>query len=155
MTSEQVYILVTYDGSEVSKAAFAPAARLAKRMQATIALVRVYHAPAEVWVHPDAGYREKELARLIAEWQQEIEAAAAAYSQEHGVPVQGKARLLGKRWNVSGEVLAAADELDAEMICMATHGEGAIRHFFAGSTAQEVLAESKRPVTLIRAGEDN
>ena len=59
-----------------------------------------------------------------------------------------------ERWNIAGEILAAADEHNVEMICMATHGESGIRRLFVGSVTQEVIANSKRPVTLIRAGEE-
>jgi nucleotide-binding universal stress UspA family protein len=154
MTSEQVYILVTYDGSATARAVFEPAARIAKRMQANVVIVRVHHAPAELWVHPEADYRERELGRLTAEWQGEMDAVASEYSREYGVAAQGQARLLGRRWNIPGEILAVADEFNVETICMATHGEGSIRRVFIGSTALDVVSESKRPVTLIRAGEE-
>ena len=154
MTSDQATILASYDGSEASKAVFEPAGRLAKLMQASVLLVRVHRAPPDVWAHPEAAHRERELARLETEAQQEIDAVAAEFSSSAGVPVKGKACLLGERWNIAGEILAAADEVDAVMICMATHGESGIRRLFVGSVTQDVIAESKRPVTLIRAGED-
>lgn len=149
MTAASTWILVTYDGSKASKEIFAPAARLARRMQASLVLLRVYHAPKEIWVHPDAGYREAELTRLNAEWQAEIDAAAKEL-RRLDVPVEALARMLGKRWNIAGEILAVADEYKVEMICMATHGESGVRHFFAGSTALEVLTSSDRPVTFVR-----
>jgi nucleotide-binding universal stress UspA family protein len=153
MTSEQVKILVSYDGSDVARAAFGPAARLAQLLNASIVLVRVHHAPAEIWSHPEADHRERELARLKAEWQRDIEAVGADLAKG-GVNVIAEARLLGQRWNIPGEILAAADEHDVALICMATHGESGIRRLFVGSTTQEVIANSKRPVTLIRAGQD-
>jgi nucleotide-binding universal stress UspA family protein len=147
-------ILVTYDGSDVSKAVFEPAARIAKLMQAMIALVRVMRVPPEIWSHPDAAYREREIAALNAEIERETDAAAAELSSAHGIEATGQARLLGERWNVAAEILAAADDVGADIICMATHGEGGIRRLFLGSTTQEVIAESKRPVMLVRAGDE-
>lgn len=154
MNQGKPVVLVTYDGSEVSKTVFGPAARLAKLMNAGIVVIQVLRAPPGVWSHPDAAHRESELARLKDEAQSEVEALAAGLSSSEGVEARGQARMLGERWNVSAEILAAADEVDAEMICMATHGEGGIRRLFLGSTSQEVISESKRPVTLVRAGED-
>jgi len=154
MTSDHPTILVSYDGSEASRAAFAPAARIAALMNASIVLVRVHHAPPEVWAHPEKEHRERELTRLKTQWQQDIEAAGAALAKEHGIEVKAEARLLGERWNIPGELLHAADEHDAVMICMATHGETGIRRLFVGSVTQEVISESKRPVTLIRAGRE-
>src|SRR5688572_21125356 len=102
MTTDQVSILLTYDGSDVSRAAFAPAVRLANLMRAAIVLVRVHRAPPEIWSHPETDYRERELARLQAEWQQDIEGVAASFASE-GVTVTAEARPLGERWNIAGE----------------------------------------------------
>lgn len=154
MNQGKPVLLVTYDGSEVSRTVFGPAAHLAKLMNASIVLVQVLRAPPEIWSYPEAEHRDRELARLKSEAQSNIEALAAGLSAGEGVEAHGQARMLGERWNVSAEILAAADEADAEMICMATHGEGGIRRLFLGSTSQEVISESKRPVTLVRAGEE-
>jgi nucleotide-binding universal stress UspA family protein len=154
MTAATPTILVTYDGSDVSKAVFAPAARLANLMQASVILIRVLRAPPEIWAHPDAAHRERELAAFKANAEAEVDADAAEFAGSHGLEVEGQARILGERWNVAAEILAAADEARAELICMATHGESGIRRLFIGSTTQEVIAQSLRPVVLIRAGEE-
>ncbi|MGE0057691.1 MAG: universal stress protein [Dehalococcoidia bacterium] len=154
MNQGKPVVLVTYDGSEVSKTVFAPAARLAKLMNAGIVLVQVLRAPPEVWSHPEAAHRDAELARLKAAAQAELDALAADLSSREGVEAAAQTRMLGERWNVSAEILTVADEVDAETICMATHGEGGIRRLFLGSTSQEVISESRRPVTLIRAGHE-
>ena len=39
-----------------------------------------------------------------------------------------------------------ADSIDADMICMATHGRTGFAHVMAGSVAEEVVGHSKRPV---------
>jgi nucleotide-binding universal stress UspA family protein len=123
-------------------------------MQARIVLVRILHAPADIWSHPDAAYRERELAAFKAEAEKQVDADAAAFSASSGVEVEGRAHVLGERWNIVAEILAAADDVDAELICMATHGEGNIRRLFVGSTSQEVIAQSARPVVLVKAGEE-
>jgi nucleotide-binding universal stress UspA family protein len=151
MTTAKPSILVTFDGSEVSKSAFGPAARLAKLMQASVVLLRVLRAPPAVWSHPDAAHRDAEMKRLQDDAQRDVDAAAMEMST-FGVEASGRARLLGERWNVTDEILAIADEIDAAMICMATHGEGGIRRLFVGSTSGEVIAKSTRPVTLVRSG---
>jgi nucleotide-binding universal stress UspA family protein len=153
VTSKKPSILVSYDGSDVSKTAFKAAARLAKLMQASIVLVRVLRAPPAVWSHPDATHRETEMRRLQAEAQIEVDAAAAELAAL-GAEASGQARLLGQHWNVPDEILGVADEIDAVLICMATHGEGGIRRLFLGSTTQEVISKSTRPVTLVRAGKE-
>lgn len=153
MTTSQPKVLLTYDGSEASRLAFAPAARIARLMQGSLVLVRVNRAPNEVWVHPEAAHRDSELAKLNAEWEAELAKVASDLSAAEGVAVEPCSRTLGKRWNVSGEILACADEYDVDLIFMATHGESSLRHFFVGSTALDVLSQSKRPVSLIGVDE--
>jgi nucleotide-binding universal stress UspA family protein len=153
MTQEEARLLVTFDGSEASKQIFPSAVRLAQKMRGSAVLLRVHHPPRDVWAHPDAEYREQELARVQAEWKQELESVAGEL-RAMGVTVLAESRMLGTRWNVSGEILAVADEYDADLICMATHGENPVRRFFAGSTALDVLANSKRPVVFLSVREE-
>ena len=150
MTADESRLLVTYDGSDVSKQIFPAAADLAKKLRGSIVLLQVHHPPRDVWVHPDAEYRERELARMSGEWQANLESVAEDL-RRLGVEVQAESRMLGTRWNVSGEILAVADEYDVDLICMATHGENPVRRLFAGSTALDVLANSKRLVVFLSA----
>jgi len=53
----------------------------------------------------------------------------------HGNPVVG--------------ILKTADELDADLIIMGTHGKGNLEYAFLGSVAEKVLRKSKRPVLTI------
>lgn len=43
-------------------------------------------------------------------------------------------------------IIYFADSIDADMICMATHGRTGFAHVMAGSLAEEVVGHSKRPV---------
>jgi nucleotide-binding universal stress UspA family protein len=153
MTQEQARLLVTYDGSEASKQIFAAAVNLSQKMRGSIVLLRVHHPPRDVWVHPDAEYRDRELTRVQEEWKQELEPVAEEI-RSMGASVLVESRMLGTRWNVSGEILATADDHNVDLICMATHGENPTRRFFAGSTALDVLANSKRPVVFLSVRED-
>ena len=47
---------------------------------------------------------------------------------------------------------AYAAELEVDTICMASHGESALRHLVLGSTALDVLSRSTYPVLLARSG---
>ncbi len=145
-------LLVTCDGSDASRTIFAPAMQLARRLQDEVVLLRVHHAPSPVWVHPDAAFREARLAELQQEWNADIQAAASDLMKESspdGIVVTPVARLLSQRWSVADEILAVADEYDVDFVCMATHGESSLRHFFLGSTALSVLSRSKRPVLFL------
>lgn len=47
-------------------------------------------------------------------------------------------------------VIKVANELDADLVVMATHGRAAIQHLFLGSVAEQVIRESTRPVLTLR-----
>ena len=50
---------------------------------------------------------------------------------------------------VAEEILNQADELDADMIVMGTHGHGAMYNLLVGSATKGVLKHSTRPVLLV------
>jgi nucleotide-binding universal stress UspA family protein len=50
---------------------------------------------------------------------------------------------------VAEEILNQADELDADLIVMGTHGHGAMYNFLVGSATKGVLKHSSRPVLLV------
>jgi nucleotide-binding universal stress UspA family protein len=50
-------------------------------------------------------------------------------------------------------ILSQADELNADLIVMATHGRKGMSHFFIGSVAERVIRQSTRPVLVIRTKE--
>jgi nucleotide-binding universal stress UspA family protein len=140
-------ILVTHDGSSQSMVAVEPAANLARAASGEIVLLRVLRVPLDVVAHPDEQHRQSRLDALEAEAKQELREIAEGLD----VPARADVRRLGRRWNVVDEILAVAAEYDADLICMATHGEGALRHFVLGSTALDVLSKSERPVLLVRS----
>jgi nucleotide-binding universal stress UspA family protein len=43
-------------------------------------------------------------------------------------------------------IIYFADAIDADMVCMATHGRTGFAHVLAGSIAEDVVGHSKRPV---------
>jgi nucleotide-binding universal stress UspA family protein len=43
-------------------------------------------------------------------------------------------------------IIYFADDIKADMICMATHGRTGFAHVLAGSVAEDVVTHSRRPV---------
>ena len=142
-----MHLLVTYDGSPASAPVFPAVARLSAATGGSATLLRVHRPPIELIAHPDAAYREAQIRAAEQVWLQDLQEAA----QQIGPGVSAVVRLLGKRWNVVDEILGVASEAGADLICMATHGEGALRHFVMGSTALDVLSRSPVPVLLVRS----
>jgi nucleotide-binding universal stress UspA family protein len=52
--------------------------------------------------------------------------------------------------HAANEIVGAADESDAAMIVMTTHGYGGIKHALLGSTAEDVVRKAACPVLSIR-----
>jgi nucleotide-binding universal stress UspA family protein len=48
-------------------------------------------------------------------------------------------------------IAQAAERLDADVICLGTHGRTGVARTLLGSEAQSVLANTHRPVLLARA----
>lgn len=144
-------LLVTYDGSEASRAVFEPAAALAREINGALVLLQVHGLPTQIWALSDAAQRAEERERFAAEQASQLAAIANDLQQSSGVPVEPVLKPLDQTWSVVDTILAAADEVDAALICMATHGAGSQLHLILGSTTVGVLAKSKRPLMVIRS----
>ncbi len=51
-------------------------------------------------------------------------------------------------------IAAYADENNADLICIATHGRGGFEHFLFGSTTERVLRKAKCPVFVVKTAID-
>ncbi len=49
----------------------------------------------------------------------------------------------------AAEILKKADDMDADVVIMGTHGKGVISHAFLGSVSEKVLHRIRRPVYII------
>jgi universal stress protein A len=50
----------------------------------------------------------------------------------------------------AGEIIVAANDLKADLVCIGTHGRGGIAHFLLGSVAEKVVRQAPCPVLTIR-----
>jgi nucleotide-binding universal stress UspA family protein len=130
-------ILVPFDCSEISAAALDQAIVLA---QATGAAVVVFHASGAVVPHPDtASQEQRDVGQMLADaLLRHRERAPVELSQEVRwvSPLEGINRL--------------ADEIDADLLVMGTHGRRGLSRAFVGSVAESVLRTSTRPVLTLR-----
>jgi nucleotide-binding universal stress UspA family protein len=51
----------------------------------------------------------------------------------------------------AAEIIAAAADLKADLVCVGTHGRTGLAHLFLGSVAEKVVRESPCPVLTVRA----
>ncbi|HZQ99535.1 MAG TPA: universal stress protein [Chloroflexota bacterium] len=126
-------ILVTLDGTDEAAEALTPAAALAGQVGAELCLLTVLE---------DRGAAER---ALVATYLNGV----AAGMEARGVRASTAIRHDGA---VAEEIAAAARELDADAIAMATHGRHGLARAWLGSVAEGVLASSPVPILLTRPG---
>jgi nucleotide-binding universal stress UspA family protein len=51
--------------------------------------------------------------------------------------------------NPAAEILRKAEEMDADVVILGTHGKGLISHAFLGSVSEQVLHRIRKPVFII------
>ncbi len=151
-------ILVTSDFSPNSDHAFKHAVMLARQNNAKIYLLHVIQ-------HVDSSIRGY-LATVIGESrltefeqknyhnaQEELRKELNQFAEKElrNYP-QDLARFAGSSVAIGQavpQILATAEELNADVIVMGTHGKGVIEHAFLGSIAEKVLRKANRPVLTI------
>lgn len=137
-------ILVATDFSEVSDAAFDYAVALAKELGATITLAHVYELP--VYGFPSgAMLASVEIATAIMTGAQTATADACAKRSGSGVDIKPVVR----EGRASEDIHRIADEVNADLIVIGTHGRKGLSHALLGSVAEKIIRTATRPVLTI------
>lgn len=143
-------IIVPYDGSELAAGAFPLAISLAKRLQASILLLRAI-APTAVppLVTPMEPYYP---AMVYDEMRDDLEADAAASLErtarelaQRGVPVSHRI--------VQGTPFDAVSEVarNEDLIVMTSHGRSGFERWLLGSVAEKLVRDGPVPVAIVPA----
>ena len=139
-------ILIAQDGSDIALRAVAWAVDLARRLQQPPQIHLVYvHLPIPVefatrHIDPallDAYYREEGEHALAVARARLASAGLGAISHIHVGPV-------------AETIVRVAGELGCDLICMGSHGRGAVSAALLGSVAAKVVHLSPLPVLLAR-----
>ncbi len=136
-------ILVPTDFSEPSEHAFTHALALAKLCGAEIVVLHAFDRPPPPGLHAAGSARKAYLDEAAAE-------ATARLTEWASRCVEGGCSTLsveGKPWV---EILNAAEREACDLICMASHGRGALAGLLVGSVTERVLHRSSCPVLVIR-----
>lgn len=138
-------ILVAVDFSDSSEAALAYAVELAKPLGAKLVVMHSYELP--VYGFPDGALvASVEVAtRIMQGAQTGLEGMVERYKSEAQLDTIVRQ---GVPWE---EVRAVAEEVDADMIVIGTHGRKGIARALLGSVAEKILRTSTRPVLAIHA----
>jgi len=145
-------VLLAVDFSEPSMKALEAAAALAKDLEAPIVLVHVFDPipdiPEGAWtpvVDPSRPYRferkVEEARELSGQW--------AGRLRQEGLDVTTVA-LEGE---IVDGVLREAEEREAMMIVVGSHGWGGLKRLILGSVSEKIVRRSRRPVMVVPAHE--
>ncbi len=139
-------ILVPTDFSECSQKALQYAAAFAKQFGAALDVVHVVVPRYGV-----EGYSDFEFKRIRGEMKAEDERKLSDLIDEHipRVEATGAVRI----GSPPNEIVAAAKELESDLIIISTHGHTGFKHMFLGSTAEAVVRQAPCPVLVVRERE--
>ena len=139
------HILVPLDGSRLAESALGIVAALAKRLKASVTLLHLVEKDAPSEVHSER--------HLVSEGE------ASAYLDEvahlsvlAGIAVSTHvhASLVS---DVAKSIKEHSEELAPDLIVMSTHGRGGAQRLLFGNLAQQVTAQGKTPVLVVRPSE--
>jgi universal stress protein A len=137
-------ILVPVDFSPPSSKAFTYALRLAKESGAGLTLIHILSATpavfADLAVSPACAEEEKSCA----------EHNLRALSRSARAAGVAKTKSIFRSGLASHEIVEAAEDLDADLIVIATHGYTGWKHFCIGSTAERVVRAAHCSVLVVR-----
>lgn len=140
-------ILVPTDFGDGSSAALDYATELAKALGASLVLVHTYEIPMVGF--PDGTLvATAELAtRVLDGAQQGIDKAVASRSSS-GVAIKGVVKQ-GETWRT---IIETAEEMNADLIVMGTHGRRGLPRALLGSVAEKVVRTATVPVLTVHSG---
>ena len=143
------HILVPVDGSETSFSAIRHAADLAKSYDSQVtALLVLINDPFVNVEFIDAKHQlESYLAQAKRHADDVLEQVKQKFA-EYGIEPELK---IIEGQVVAHEVTQTAQELNADLIVIGSHGRKGIKKLFLGSVAQSILTEAKMPVLVVRA----
>lgn len=149
-------VLVPLDGSKVGEAALPvikqliakcpPDVKVEVTLLGVITLLRHWVVVGEA--SAPVSYTEDEL-KLIKD-------RVMNYLENTGESIQIPGITINKivsSGNAAEEILKAADELNADLIAMSTHGRSGLRRLAFGSITDKILRAAAAPVLIVRAPE--
>ena len=132
-------IVVPLDRTECATAVLPTACALATRTGGTLALLHVIdrHFPGTDLAHQERRKARRWL-RDLARESEHSDRPPTIIAVRDGSPAE--------------EILTYADEIEADLICMATHGRAGLERMIVGSVAEQVLHRARLPLLLVRPG---
>lgn len=139
-------IVVPTDFSRRSLRALAYAIGLAEKYEASIKILYVNEPSPQVSDMAWAGLDERSLRdERLEEARRHMERIV-----NEQMPADLDAQAEVRNGNAVEEIIRYADNVDADVIVMATHGRSGISHMLMGSTAEQVIRKASCPVLTLK-----
>lgn len=142
-------VLVPLDGSPLSACVLPWVHAYRARVPVDLFLLRVIPPVTAYAVAAFGGVEPLPVPDDSEERRREAAEALRAVAAAEGRPVT----TLVREGAPGPEIIAAADEIGADLIVMSTHGRTGLARLLVGSVTEEVIRRSGRPVLVLRPSE--
>ncbi|MEX1187765.1 MAG: universal stress protein [Bacteroidia bacterium] len=139
-------ILIPTDFSETADLALQHAVNMASLVDAQITLIHVVSTFAFRVNLPELDFDEAQNNKLSGAVGNKLSLIADEISKNHGI----KVNTIVTSGRVREEVVRIADEIDADVIIIGTHGVSGLKEFFMGSNAFRIVSEAACPVLSVQ-----
>jgi nucleotide-binding universal stress UspA family protein len=139
--------LVPLDGSQLAGSVLPVVKQIASHFQAQVTLVHIMEQHPPTTIHGEQHLSDA--------------AEAQAYLEEIAIRLRSSAIQVeihvhqDKGSNVARSIFQHAQEMNADLVIMCTHGHGGLREFLFGSIAQQALQQGTQSILLLFPGEDD
>jgi nucleotide-binding universal stress UspA family protein len=142
-------ILVPLDGSKQSETVIPHVKNLASKLKSKVVLLHVIAQPYQVYAGSkgvvEVPYTKEELKMKKADAREYLEKVKRTlYSK--GIPTKTVVRV----GEAAHEIIRLAEELNADIVAMSTHGRSGVSRWEHGSVTDKVLHAGKTPLLLVR-----
>jgi nucleotide-binding universal stress UspA family protein len=138
-------VVVPLDGSALAEGVLPFIAQIAGPLDLEVVLVRVVEPQVPEVVEGSRHVVVEDVAARMAEARDYL-AGVARDMESRGV----RARIETRRGQPVDEIVAAAHQVEADLIAMTTHGRTGLGRLLFGSVAEAVLRRAELPVFLMR-----
>jgi nucleotide-binding universal stress UspA family protein len=143
-------ILVTTDGSGLSKKAVAHAVSLCAATGAELVALRVTPRYPQSYFEGSLPLAASEVAKIEKQWASDAQKALEAVEKLAASKSVKCKSIVVKSDIVSDAIIASGKKSRVDLIVMASHGRRGIKRLLLGSETQQVLTHSAIPVLVLR-----
>ncbi len=143
-------ILVTTDGSTLSKKAVASAIQLAATCGAELVAMKVVPRYPQAYFEGGIPLSVAEVGRIEKQWTEAAQATLDTVQKAAKAKGVTMKSVTVKSDVVSDAIIATAKKQKVDLIVMASHGRKGIKRLLLGSETQQVLTHSHIPVLVLR-----